>query len=1261
MARIEAARRIELYFLRCFIYVQSVGLQMVMLSTPVLAPAVVLITYAETSDEPLEASTAFTVIMLFMVLRMPFQQFQMTLNQVIMLQVAVDRISQFFCKAELPSNIVDRDSTPPGTIEIAAAFRWSAPTEERMNFGSPLTSSTGLSIRRGLANRGLIGDVEAMGYGSRTGNNIRNTLAATGIIPDANSLRDEIELAEGTQQAAEPQEGPSSKIGPEAVADSSSVTGEQGSGSGVGDAQCSDVGSSRGNGRGADAAGEEATGVQIKVEETPLPEAVPSPSDEPTKKIEPQLLIEDVHVRPGELLGVVGAVGSGKSSFLAAMLGDMLKGKDMGVAKVGGTISYAAQEPFILNATVQDNITFGHPYDEEKFREILRVCALEADLQILTGGQFCMIGEKGITLSGGQKARVALARALYADSDIVLLDDPLSAVDSHVGRHIFEECIMGYLKGRTRVLVTNQVQYLSPDSERPTGTCDHILLFEGCRQTGFATYQQLINSSEAFGGMVAACSAKDDASVASSPSRKRKAAADEKDEKQDAKQNENKKEHRVDGTVGLANYISYMRAAGFGWCVAAFVMFLLTDALRMVAEFTVANWTKEKDKGFTTLTGVYLAFILGSLVCTAIRSILLATCNINASATIHSRLTESVLRAKMSFFDTTQLGAILNRFSSDMERIDSQIRMHLFQTLTTGTQVLMAMATISVATKGIALGGIIPLLIFYLMLNGFFRKTNTELQRLESTTRSPIFALFSESLGGMTTIRAFNDTERFISMAEATIDVNLITVLVQRSSRAWLTMRLEVIGSTLAFMVAVLGITTDFIEPSVMGLALAYSLELTNFLKMFTQMSAELEAKMTSVERVEEYSTELPQEPPLVIEGSRPSDGWPSHGAIEFTDASMRYRDGLNLVLGNGKKLDLSIQPGHRVGIVGRTGAGKSSMLVALFRLAELETGSLTIDGEDVGKFGVGDLRNGLTIIPQDPFLLSGSVRYNLDPMDESENDDDDLWRVLEVVQLKETVEGMKHGLDAEITEGGSNLSVGQRALLCMARALLRKPKILAMDEATAAVDFATDALIQKAIREQMQGCTVLTIAHRLNTILDYDRVLVLDKGAVLEYGSPVELLQNPEGEFHSLVSEANIDIPHTVDALLRGKYAEELEELIQKERADALARVGKGKGGKGKGKGKGNGGKGEGQSDTSGMHYDGKGEDKSKGKGKGGDDSDSSSLRDDAGKKAGKARGKGEGQSGGRGDAATSSAPTEPEAVEREAELCEFHPVELV
>ncbi|KAI1286879.1 ATP-binding cassette sub-family C member 3 [Halotydeus destructor] len=577
----------------------------------------------------------------------------------------------------------------------------------------------------------------------------------------------------------------------------------------------------------------------------------------------------------------------------------------------------------------------------------------------------------------------------------------------------------------------------------------------------------------------------------------------------------------VKGTV----YLDYLRAIGFKSCLAILAGNIMSNGMNIASSLWLTEWSDDSmyaDRANDTQLrfirlGVYGALGISETVFMFFSNILVFYGTLRASSVLHNMMLDHILRAPMSFFDTTPSGRILNRFGKDIDNTDIGIRMSIRQFLTSFFKTIVSFLIISLQTPYF-LVPLVPLLILYYILQRYYIMSSRQLRRLESNSRSPVYSHFAETVSGSTSIRAFQVENEFNLECDRKVDTNNATNILCVASARWLSVRLEFLGNIIVLLATLFAVfSRGEIEPSTVGLSLSYALTATQVLSMLVRNNADLENNLVSVERCLEY-TKTPTEAPLEIESTKPKKSWPDNGIIQFRDYAARYRDGLDLVL---KDLNFGVNAGEKVGIVGRTGAGKSSLTVALFRIVEPATGTIVIDGVDVSRIGLHSLRSGLTIIPQDPVLFTGSLRLNLDPF--GEHEDSELWTALKLAHLQQFVDSLGSGLEYSVSEGGDNLSVGQRQLVCLARALLRKSKILILDEATAAVDLETDDLIQKTIREEFADCTILTIAHRLNTILDYDRVLVMDKGTVSEYDTPKTLLDNPDSMFYSMAKDAGL------------------------------------------------------------------------------------------------------------------------------------------
>ncbi|KAM5130614.1 multidrug resistance-associated protein 1 isoform 1-T1 [Callospermophilus lateralis] len=826
-------------------------------------------------------------------------------------------------------------------------------------------------------------------------------------------------------------------------------------------------------------------------------------------------------VPEGALVAVVGQVGCGKSSLLSALLAEMDKVE--GFVALKGSVAYVPQQAWIQNDSLRENILFGRPLRERYYNAVVEACALLPDLEILPSGDRTEIGEKGVNLSGGQKQRVSLARAVYGDSDVYLFDDPLSAVDAHVGKHIFDNVVgpKGMLRSKTRILVTHSISYLPQ--------VDVIVVMSGGKISEMGSYQELLSRDGAFaeflrtyssaeqdqapeddrlagssgpgkepkpvenGRLVPAAAGKQVQRQLSSSSsysgdggRSQASAADP--QKAGAKEEAWKlvEADKVQtGQVKLSVYWDYMKAIGLCLSFVSIFLFLCNHVSALASNYWLSLWTDDPVVNGTQehtnfWLGVYGGLGIAQGIAVLGYSMTVSIGGIFASRRLHLDLLQQVLRSPMSFFERTPSGNLVNRFSKELDTVDSMIPQVIKMFMGSLFNVIGACIIILLATP-IAAVIIPPLGLLYFFVQRFYVASSRQLKRLESVSRSPVYSHFNETLLGVSVIRAFEEQERFIRQSDLKVDENQKAYYPSIVANRWLAVRLECVGNFIVFFASLFAvISRHSLRAGLVGLSVSYSLQITAYLNWLVRMSSEMETNIVAVERLKEYS-ETEKEAPWQVPETAPPSNWPQVGRVEFRDYGLRYREDLDLVL---KHINVTIEGGEKVGIVGRTGAGKSSLTLGLFRINESAEGEIIIDGVNIAKIGLHNLRFKITIIPQDPVLFSGSLRMNLDPF--SQYSDEEVWTALELAHLKSFVSGLPDKLDHECSEGGENLSVGQRQLVCLARALLRKTKILVLDEATAAVDLETDDLIQSTIRTQFDNCTVLTIAHRLNTIMDY-------------------------------------------------------------------------------------------------------------------------------------------------------------------------------
>ncbi len=982
----------------------------------------------------------------------------------------------------------------------------------------------------------------------------------------------------------------------------------------------------------------------------------------------------DLRFIVGQLNIISGPTGSGKTSLLMALLGEMTliqgsvylpggqsreelrKDPETGFSE---SIAYCAQQAWLANDTIKQNILFASPFDEARYKSVLSACAMERDLEILDKGDSTLVGEKGITLSGGQKQRISLARALYSSSRHLLLDDCLSAVDSHTAKHIFEHCIMGPLMfGRTCILVTHNLalcvphsQYVvalangkiaaqgSPDEVLATGALgDELLKSRPGSKGGTRTQSRNLSTTNLNGE----ANKTTNGHTPEANGHAKKAASDSKDEDKNLN---TRTEGKATGSVNLSVIRLYLVSMGaWHYWLLGFLAFGLQQIGSVAANVWIRTWANAYTRSlqrvdllstefnfpgtnlihsfefssrtfsggspYWSLLGlskvpsssavmassgekvdawhyliIYGLLALFYILVSLFREGYIFWGSLRASSRLHRHLLTSVTRAKLQFFDTTPLGQLMNRFSKDMEAIDQDVAPVASGTIGCLFSLISIVVLISVITPGFLIAGFF-IAIIYSAIGHFYLKSSRDLKRLESVQRSPLYQQFGETLSGIVTIRAYGDEQRFIRDNQARVDAHNRPFIYLWAANRWLALRVDFAGALVAFFAGVFVILRmGTIDAGSAGLSLTYAVMFTENVLWLVRLYALNEQNMNSVERLKEY-IEVEQEAKAIIDEARPADNWPSQGAIQFKDYTTRYRPDLEPVL---RDLTFSVAPGERVGIVGRTGAGKSSLALALFRGLEAEQGKIVIDDVDIGLIGLQDLRESITIVPQDPTLFTGTVRSNLDPF--SLFTDEEIFETLRRVQLigapssatasssaspvapKELTppespkssqdvvrEDLKDNdldlakkstntrensnifvnLSSPIAESGSNLSQGQRQLLCLARALLKAPRVLLMDEATASIDYATDSKIQSTLRE-VRGSTILTIAHRLQTIIDYDKVLVLDKGKMIEYDSPWELISRDGSIFHGMC-----EMSGDLETLTEGaKKAKEKAKLV--------------------------------------------------------------------------------------------------------------------
>ncbi|KAF8518400.1 multidrug resistance-associated ABC transporter [Hysterangium stoloniferum] len=865
----------------------------------------------------------------------------------------------------------------------------------------------------------------------------------------------------------------------------------------------------------------------------------------------------------GEFSLICGRLGSGKTLLLLSLLGeaDLLSGQIccprsppnaiasfVGVVPdpddwvVQGLCAYVPQAAWLRNASIKENILFNLPYVEDRYQKTLEVCALISDLTILEDGDESEIGERGVNLSGGQKARVSLARAVYSRASVLLLDDVLSAVDAHTAHHLYENCLKGeLLRGRTVILVSHHVQLCAPgasyvvamdngrvtyagDSEtfRSSGVID-TLISDNAESKELKAAPAEVNDTE----IEMALEGNGDDSETSSTVATTTADDTKAVEKRKAPRKLIEEEKRAVGRISREVWKVYTFACGGAWY---WLLFIVTMVLATASPVIENGWLKiwsgaiekgEAERGPMFYVGVYATVTGVGLIFSTVRWFVLYSGSIHASTVLYKRILESVLFAHIRFHDTISRGRLLNRFGKDFEGIDSSLSDNFGRSIINGLSVFTTVVAVTVVGGIPFLIAIILLSSVYYSVGKVYGQTSRDMRRLDSVTRSPLYSIYGETISGVTILRAFGAGSKFLRDMLYNVDTNINPYFWMWGVNRWLSIRFNLTSAAIVGITGLVVLLTPGIDASLAGFALAFVSTMTNDLLFMVRRFVGLEQSLVAVERVKEFS-ELPREPPEFIE-PRPAANWPSQGEIVVEDLSIRYAPELPNVLHN---LTFSLYPGERVGILGRTGCGKSTLALSFFRFVEASQGRILIDGLDISKIGLTDLRSRLTIIPQDPTILSGTLRSTLDVFDEY--DDAEIFEALRRVHLipsadapEETVETVNENvfrdLDSPVMEAGDNFSTGEKQLICMARAILKRAKVLLMDEATASVDYATDELISKTIRQEFADSTIMTIAHRLRTVVDYNRVMLLDEGRIVEFDTPARLLSDPNSRFYAL------------------------------------------------------------------------------------------------------------------------------------------------
>ncbi|XP_015161794.1 putative ABC transporter C family member 15 [Solanum tuberosum] len=825
-------------------------------------------------------------------------------------------------------------------------------------------------------------------------------------------------------------------------------------------------------------------------------------------------ITEKIRIMKGWKVAICGSVGSGKSSLICSIMGEIPRISGSSI-NLNGSKAFVPQSAWIQTGTVRDNVLFGKEIHKAHYDDVVDQCALKRDIEMWADGDLNLVGERGMNLSGGQKQRIQLARAIYSDSDIYLLDDPFSAVDAQTGAHMFKKCVIQHLHEKTVVYATHQLEFLDAS--------DLILVMKDGRLVQSGKYNELIADpdGELLRHMVAHNKSLDQVK----PSQKGSCLTKGKNQKNQIEDltNENKilertqQEDAVSGRVKWKVYSTFVTSAYKGALVLPVLLCqVLFQGLQMASNYWIA-WGTEEEGRVTSkrLIGIFVLLSGGSSFFILGRAVMLSTIAIETSQKLYIGMMKSLFRAPLSFFDSTPSSRILNRSSTDQSTVDTDIPYRLAG---------LAFALIQLSSIVVLMSNVAWQIMFLFLLilaisvwyQAYYITTARELARMVGIQKAPILHHFSESLTGVATIRCFNQEDRFLNKNLSLIDNYSRVVFHNSATMEWLCVRINFLFNLIFFFLLVIlaHLPREAIDPSLAGLAATYGLNLNVLQAWVIWNLCNVENKMISVERILQFS-DVPSEAPLIIEKSRPKPNWPLKGRIEIKDLHVQYSPDLPRVL---KGITCTFPEGKKIGVVGRTGSGKSTLIQALFRVVESSEGCILIDGIDISKIGLQDLRSKLSIIPQDPTLFQGTIRTNLDPL--QQHTDQDIWEVLHKCHLADIVKQDTRLLDAPVAEEGENLSMGQRQIVCLARVLLQKRRILVLDEATASVDTETDNVIQKTIREETNGCTVITVAHRIPTVIDNDLVLVLGEGKILEFDTPNQLLKNSSSAFSNLVAE---------------------------------------------------------------------------------------------------------------------------------------------
>ncbi|KAG2378904.1 hypothetical protein C9374_008052 [Naegleria lovaniensis] len=840
-------------------------------------------------------------------------------------------------------------------------------------------------------------------------------------------------------------------------------------------------------------------------------------------------------LKKGKLYCIIGHTGVGKSSLFSTIYGDTIIKEGSLHVHPSSKIALSDENPWMINGSVRDNIIFDKslPFDHERYQQILDVCQLRDDLEEFQNYDMSEIGYSGINLSLGQKHRISLARACYSNADIILMDSSLNSVDARLCKKIFKECIQDYLKDRTRILITHSLQLLEMADEvivLDKGT----VVAQGHLSAIMHAYDfsKLIRENDEESKTDHPMAQTNDLtsvetnlkteSYVTKNGRENKSLPLSQNESPSTSSSKGKLvsiEEKHSGDISWKVVFNYLKEFG----LIVFIICVTTSLLAIGSKLASSLWISLMNMNtfnISIASYVWIYFLLGiidALIIT-VRGSSFAFAALKSSNRIHEKMLNGALRAPILFFDQNPVGRILNRFTQDLNATDSEMLFTLANGINTFLNIVLTLVLIAIVTPLFLLVAF-PVAVAFYIIQAYYRTASRDIRRLESISKSPVLSHFSSCLNGINTIKALLIHEQIFEENFMKIDFTAKHSHYRYLINRWLGVRIQVVAQVVIFSTAAFSIlarhVTPYVSPAFLALSITYSLQLTEHFTQMVRLFVDLESSMTSVERILHYCHGIDREAPTELENDPIPTQWPTQGHVKIENMSVKYRDDLDPVL---KSISLDIQPGTKLGLVGRTGSGKSSLLITLFRFIEPFQGSITVDGLNISQIGLKTLRKSLLIIPQQPVLFSGTLRYNLDIFNEFE--DYEIWNALERVQLKSKVSQFSLQLNEIVSENGSNFSIGERQLLSLCRCILRKAKIIIFDESTAFVDHKSDALVQKIIREEFKDSTIITVAHRLDTIIDSDAIAVMRNGEIIEYGKPTELLENPQSQFTKLVNE---------------------------------------------------------------------------------------------------------------------------------------------